>query len=159
MGNSSSRPNLLLIIIACLAGLFLMYLAVINSMTALETKKWPTTTGIITVSEITGISKYTPRISYTYTIDSTVYSSDKIRLTSYTTQGKKQWATKVTDKYPLNSKVTVYYNPNKVEESLLEPGIKIESVLMFLIGLIIFAAPLIGYIYEVQKSMYRDLNS
>lgn len=89
---------------------------------------------------------------YTYTVDSTEYSSEKIGLTNYAQYKKKDDAKKVADKYPPNTKVTVYYNPHKADEAILKPGINGEHIFMFSIGLIIFIAPIIGLIYSIQKS-------
>ncbi|BDX38198.1 hypothetical protein CYCD_15530 [Tenuifilaceae bacterium CYCD] len=151
MEKPLTKSGMLIIILASLAGLFLTYFATNNAIDAHSTKSWPTTEGTIIVSEVTRSSRYVPHIVYTYTIDTLDYTSEKIGLTNYAQYKRESDAKVESDKYPVNSKVTVYYNPNNAEEAILKPGIKGEHILMFSIGLIIFLAPLIGLIYSIRK--------
>lgn len=160
MEKPLTKSGMLLIILASLAGLFLTYFASNNALNASKTKSWPTAEGTIVTSEITGsTSRYVLHIVYTYTVDSTEYSSEKIGLTNYAQYKKKVDAESAIDKYPLNSKVTVYYNPDKVDEAILKPGIRGEHAFMFFLGLIIFLAPLIGLIYSIKKSKESARNA
>lgn len=152
MEKPLTKSGMLIIILASLAGLALTIFAVNNSVNAYKTKSWPTTQGIIISSEVTGNSRYTPRVTYNYTIGENEYTSDKVGLTNMAQYKHKDDAIREADRYPVNAKVTVYYNPAKVDEAILEPGIKGEHIFMFLIGLIIFLAPLIGLIYSIRKA-------
>lgn len=160
MEKPLTKSGMLLIILASLAGLFLTYFASNNALNASKTKSWPTAEGTIVTSEITGsASRYVLHIVYTYTVDSTEYSSEKIGLTNYAQYKKKVDAESAIDKYPLNSKVTVSYNPNKVDEAILKPGIKGEHIFMFGLGLVIFLAPLFGLIYSIRKAKENERNA
>lgn len=151
MEKPLTKSGMLIIILASLAGLFLTYFATNNAIDAHSTKSWPTAEGTIIVSEVTRSSRYVPHIVYTYTIDTLDYSSEKIGLTNYAQYKRESDAKVEANKYPVNSKVTVYYNPNNAEEAILKPGVKGEHIFMFSIGLIIFLAPLIGLIYSIRK--------
>lgn len=160
MEKPLTKSGMLIIILASLAGLFLTYFASNNALNASKTKSWPTAEGTIVTSEITGsASRYVLHIVYTYTVDSTEYSSEKIGLTNYAQYKKKVDAESAIDKYPLNSKVTVYYNPTKVDEAILKPGIKGEHIFMFGLGLVIFLAPLFGLIYSIRKAKENERNA
>lgn len=151
MKKTLTKSGMLIIILASLVGLFLTYFATNNAIDAHSTKSWPTTEGTIIVSEVTRSSRYVPHIVYSYTIDTMDYSSEKIGLTNYAQYKRESDAKVEADKYPVNSKVTVYYNPSNAKEAILKPGIKGEHIFMFSIGLIIFLAPLIGLIYSIRK--------
>ncbi|MHC1703952.1 MAG: DUF3592 domain-containing protein [Tenuifilaceae bacterium] len=146
MDKSLSKSGMLIIILASLVGLALTIFAVNNSINAIKTKSWSTTEGIVIYSQVEQSSRYIPKITYNYTVGTDEYSSDRVRLTNMAQYKKKDGATVVTDKYPLDAKVTVYYNPAKPNEALLEPGIKGEHIFMFLLGLVIFLAPLLNFV-------------
>ncbi len=135
-----------------MAGLLLTLFAANNSLNAYNAKKWPTTQGTIYSSEVIHSSRYVPKIVYTYDVDTNAYSSERIRLKDMAQYKKKEDAEKVANKYPVDAKVKVYYNPTKFDEAILDPGIKGEHIFMLLIGLIIFLAPLIGLIYSIRKA-------
>ncbi len=152
MEKPISKSGMIIIILASLAGLLLTLFAVNNSINASKTKSWPTTEGTIYSSEVVRSSRYVPKIVYTYNVDTNAYSSERIRLKDMAQYKKKVDAEKVANKYPVDSKVKVYYNPIKFDEAILDPGIKGEHIFMLLIGLIIFIAPLIGLIYSIRKA-------
>ncbi len=152
MEKPLTKSGMLIIILASLAGLLLTYYSTNNAIDAYATKSWPTAEGTIIISEVTRSSRYVPHIVYTYAVDTMDYSSEKIDL-AVNAQYKWQKDAQVeADKYPVNKKVTVYYNPNNPGEAILNPGIKGVHAFMFFIGLVIFLAPLIGLIYTIRKS-------
>jgi hypothetical protein len=67
-----------------------------------------------------GISSYRADLEYTYEIDSKPYTSGRI------TYGLKEFYPEqaIKDRYKTDSAVTVYYNPNKYSESVLETGLR-----------------------------------
>lgn len=152
MEKPISKSGMIIIILASLAGLLLTLFAANNSINAFNAKSWPTTEGTIYSSEVVRSSRYVPKILYTYNVDTNAYSSERIQLKDMAQYKKQEDAEKVANKYPVNSKVKVYYNPIKFDEAILEPGIKGEHIFMLLIGLIIFIAPLIGLVYSIRKS-------
>ena len=152
MEKPVSTSGKIIIILASLVGLFLALFATNNAINAYKAKAWPTTEGMVTYSEVEWNSKYVPKVVFSYNVGSDEFSSEKIRLTNFAHYKKKEDAAKVTNKYPVNGKVKVYYNPNKPNEAILDPGIKGEHIFMFLLGFIIFIAPLAGLIYSIRKA-------
>ncbi len=160
MGKPLTKSGMLIIILASLAGLFLTYFAINNAIDAYSTKNWPTAEGTIITSEVArSSSRYVPHIVYVYTLDTVEYTSDKVGLTNYAQYKRESDAKVEADKYPVNTKVTVYYNPINVNEAILKPGIKGEHAFMFFLGLVVFLAPLIGLIYSVRKAKVSDRNT
>lgn len=152
MEKPITKSGILLIILASLAGLFLSIYATNSAVNAYKSKNWPTVEGTIITSEVVRHSKYVPQVIYNYSVDTIVFSSEKISLTPTAQYKYKDDAAKITDKYPVNTKVKVYYDPNRFDFALLEPGIKGVHIFMFLLGLVIFVAPLIGLRYSLKKS-------
>lgn len=139
MARSTVKSELPRIIIASIIGLGLMAFGVINIKNNLAARKWPTVTGIITSSSADADgTKYIAHVSYTFNLDSVSYSSDKI-LYSGTYRSNKSSAEAVTSKYPLDSQVKVYYNPDDPQRACLEPEIPIHIYIMFAVGLALFA--------------------
>ena len=152
MEKPLSKSGVLIIILSSLAGLCLTVFATRNSINAIKTKSWPTTGGTVVFSEVQRSSRYVPKVVYSYTLRGSEYTSDKIGLTNFAQYRKQEDAARVTGAYPVNAKVTVYYNPGNAEEAILEPGIKGEHVFMSLMGLVVFMAPLLGLVYSLRKS-------
>lgn len=103
-----------------------------------ETLTWPSVEGKIVVSEL--LSRYDPLeeepdkqwdykvdIVFQYTVSATAYNNSDLY---YRAGTGSDWGTEVDTfewrlltQYPVNSTVTVYYNPDNPDESCLIPGI------------------------------------
>jgi len=157
METSYSKSQIVGLVVSFLVGLALIYYSVDLSINAIKTKKWTTTIGTIISSEIksTSMSKggtgYIPKIYYSYKVGAQVYSSTKIRSIPYGRSKTTTTAERIIKKYPVNSNVTVYYNPNELKDSVLEPGIKFANILVLLLGLALFLPPIIAYFYSHKK--------
>ena len=93
---------------------------------ARASETWPSTTGVVTTSEIktrrSGDStSYSPRVIYEYTVADKLLSNGDITVadngSSRASAAEKKVAT-----YAQGNEVTVYYNPNLPTQSVLEPG-------------------------------------
>ena len=107
---------------------------------------WPTTTGIITNSDIRqsesdGNKMYAAVINYDFTVDNKPYSGDRITLTSgnSSTSSIKE-VKKELQAYPTGANVKVYYDPELPNNAVLEPGAD------FFTKLIKYAPFLLGFI-------------
>jgi hypothetical protein len=155
-----SKPGLVFISIV---GMGLIYYAVHLSIDSIKAKKWPTTTGTVISSEVESKIKsngkgtvYVPKIVYSYTIGSEKYTSDLVN-SMYLATSNSNIAERKVKKYPVNSNVTVYYNPNKLKDSALEPGFKVGSnIFIFLFGVVLIVPPIIVLLSSRKKT---DLGS
>ncbi|MBX9695648.1 MAG: DUF3592 domain-containing protein [Cyanobacteria bacterium] len=95
---------------------------------------WPTTQAIITESTVERGEEhrdfetrtiYSPRISYKYSVNGKSYSSDRVSFgtSMVSTSYEKDGASWVVSLYPKGSTHTVFYSPQKAEQSVLVPGI------------------------------------
>ena len=107
---------------------------------------WPTTTGIITNSDIRqtesdGTKMYAAVINYDFTVDNKSYSGDRITLTSGNSSTSSiREVKKELQAYPTGANVKVYYDPELPNNAILEPGAD------FFTKLIKYAPFLLGFI-------------
>lgn len=151
MANSSSRPNFFILFFASIVGLAVTILGVVQFKKALETKHWPSVDGTIITSEMSGGTKVAPIVRYLYYVDDQEYSFDQVNPLKLG-RGQKKYAQRVLDKYPMDAKVKVYYNPADPKSAVLEPGAIAGNYWIPLIGLIIFLAPLTNFLPVKKKS-------
>lgn len=117
------------------------------------TYKWPQAPGEILSSEVErqvsedmdfrGIPSFHPKISYTYTVNGRNYTSDQVSILDHGTGDPKGHARKLVQKYRVNKKVKVYYNPQDSSDAILEPGISPGCYLMMISGLFFI---LVGFV-------------
>lgn len=149
-------PGLVMLVII---GLGLTILGTLKLKNAAESNNWPVTSGIITGSRVGGAIKYYPALTYTYTVDSTVYTSDRIANMNFLTKNQSV-AEEVLNRYPLNSEVKVYYQSTDPSKAFLEPGIQSGNFLLLAIGLFILAVPILTLVFmklEIKKDTGRNL--
>ncbi len=106
---------------------------------------WPTTSGQVVETKVTShtsssssgsgrsrttstTTSYTPLVLYRYRVDDLELENDTVQtMTTYETRAE---AKLVTDKYPVESTVSVYYKPSDPGKSVLVPGISDATHLM-----------------------------
>jgi hypothetical protein len=134
------------LVISAIIGIGLTLLGSVKLKNAAETNRWPITNGTIISSEVAGSMKYYPFVSYTYSVDSAVYTSDRIATMSFNTKNKSA-VEEVLKKYPLGSEIKVYYNSADPSKALLEPGINRGNILLLAFGLLVLAIPTFSVIF------------
>jgi hypothetical protein len=124
--------------------------------------RWKTADGIIITSKLdsrkdqdSNITKYAVEIYYEYYVD-------KIRYIAYNTTSIEMgttdinFANNIIRQYPKKSKVTVYYNPKSPQESILQTGFNFHSMLLLVLGILLFTISLVLYFF-IEK-LKRKLN-
>jgi hypothetical protein len=110
----------------------------------LKSRTWEPTSGSVQSSVIvpgggkSGGSQ--PLVTYEYTVAGKTYQGKNVSF-------HFNWTTPpgvVIQRYPPHSAITVYYNPLKPEQSVLEPGIKREDVKRFLMPFVLGPILLLG---------------
>lgn len=109
-------------------------------------KLWPTAPGIIISSEIRqsesdGTTMYAAIISYEFVVDDKPYLGDRISLNSGgSSTSSIKGVKKELQKYPVETAVTVYYDPELPNNAVLEPGADLFTHIVkyapFLLGLL-----------------------
>ena len=69
------------------------------------------------------------------------YSSDNVSFGQYS--GNRSHAEEIVAKYPVGSRVTVYYDPEDVATAVLEPGVTWSSYLLIGMGVLFTCIPII----------------
>lgn len=122
---------------------------------------WPTTTGVVVASvvqayqpraEQRGATTYTPLVTYTYCVgeqEFTAHRLDFLPPRSYPTAASAQ---AIVDRYPVGSKVTVFYNPLGPQQAALDRGKPIGYHTELLSGL---ANVLVGILLLGVYALFR----
>ena len=105
-------------------------------------QNWPSVQGVVSAARIDAHSgrygpSYLPVIVYDYTVAGTPLQGSQIRFNPV--GGAHRHAEETLARYPAGSPVTVFYNPNDLNESVLErdvPGILVGGILGAVMGLV-----------------------
>jgi len=100
---------------------------------------WPTADGVVTISGVSrstdsdGADSYSPEVTYSYKVDNTnlINSTIKFGENSYSSRKKAEG---IAAGYPVGKNVTVYYDSEKPDRSVLEPGVSAGSYIVIGIG-------------------------
>jgi hypothetical protein len=142
---SSDTSNVFL----CLAPLFFLLAAIfivvgiLNRNKAKKAGGWPSVPGKViearleehasTDPEDFSMANFRPVIAYQYEVNSQVYTSNKTGVIAMNYDQKT--AQKKLDAFPVGSALTVYYNPEKPEDALLNPS-KGTANIFLIIGIV-----------------------
>jgi len=126
---------------------------------SIQSDNWSQTEGIITKSELyksgggdSSVS-YEPLVEYQYEVDGKLYKSKRLYFgSSIGSSFKKRKSQKYVNKFTTNTKTTVYYNQLNTKQSVLEPGIHSEILLLFVTGLLMF---IIGYLSLLNPEFFK----
>lgn len=158
IANPARAPAMTMLIVFSLV-VFLMGRALTKQTRAM--KKWPTTAGRIVRSEVIttvqhhsrpssargnyDVTMYHPRIVYSYEVGGDSFEGDDIGWS--TSANKPSVAEKQVKRYPLQSQVQVFYNPDDPAEATLSPaGSVIALILWGVAGAIAFGAYALGWL-------------
>jgi hypothetical protein len=122
-----------------LLGLGMAIMGFFKYQEAQESISWPRTDGIVKSSSVRNDldskqNGYTPNVVYEYKVANVTYTSDRMELNTAPTNNKSAVRVLV-HKYPVGSKVTVYYNPEDPSKALLSPGGISNGLTSIIVGL------------------------
>ena len=149
--------NALFFIVFALSGLPVMYFTYPWLVNGVESENWPTTDGVVTLSEIYDVRgnkggvTYGAEILYEYYVSDKRYLGNHVTSAGQSSSSDLDYAQYLINKYPNGTKVTIYYNPNKAEEAVLEPGFHWFDLFPFGMGLIFSLIGLIGFIWSLKN--------
>jgi hypothetical protein len=126
---------------------------------AKASSSWPTAQGNVISSDVSyssnadGGESYSPEVIYQYTVNDQHYESHTIKFgeNSYSSRRKAEG---IASSYPVGKEVTVYYDPQNPERSVLEPGVSGGSYIVLGIG-VLFG--LIGLVAVPLVVIFRQL--
>lgn len=121
---------------------------VAGEIVASEIREFPTLDGDLLIS-----TDYFPVIRYVYEVNLVKYESDVVSASEPPlTVGTSEYAESKVNRYPVQKKVTVFYNPDNPREAVLEnSGASLSGMLLLVILAIPFLACglilMIGYLF------------
>ena len=134
-------------VVTLAVGTGLILLSRRNKKKAEISQSWPTTGGKVVLSEIrestsTDDDGYTsttffPRVEFSYTVAGQIYESKKLSFGGVMANSNPAKAQETIDKYPVGSSVTVYYNPEKPSEGVIERTAGPSNLLMIIGGILL----------------------
>jgi hypothetical protein len=117
-------------LITFVIGLVLLLNSTRSKKKAGASQQWPGVPGSIVVSEVRQSSStdddghtsysYYPHVEYSYAVLGQQYSGKQVSFGGVVGTGNPKNAQVMIAKYPLNSPITVYYNPQNPAEAVLE---------------------------------------
>ena len=135
-------------------GTYYLYLAIRNPKKAEESKNWPTVEGKMTLVHMIGRKGLINNIDtrYEYSIGGQKYTGKQITLFPNTIFGKER-VEEIINTYHVGQYVTVYTNPNRPKEAILESDLGDQdkfflgwSILNILIGVFLVAVLVSGFL-------------
>jgi hypothetical protein len=126
----------LVAVAACIVGIK----AALLVRTAIASRNWPTVKGRVVsmemdVTQLQYEEMYTPRLVYRYRVGGQDYESSRIDLARQRRFFTQASANAVLAPYRPDGEVTVYYNPGRPSDALLQPGGSVASWLVM--GLVV----------------------
>jgi hypothetical protein len=136
------NPDYLLIGALALAGTLLVCSGLEALVSGIRSRNWPRAAGKVTVSKVVKVIRrqdsppnWAPEIHYRYVVNNITTTGTLVRFGMEGRSGGRKFATGYTDRYPLGKAVPVFYDPNRVERSVLETGTSLTSVWPLALGL------------------------
>lgn len=139
-----------------LLGCFFFYMIWIQpALLWRASKSWPSVQAKVVESRVevhsgSDGSTYSPEITYKYAVNGREYENDQYGLSEFSTSGN--WARNIVREHPVNSHVTIWYNPSDPGESMLNR----EMGWLWLIGLLplLFVAVGVFFIFFLSRSEF-----
>ncbi|HOW91790.1 MAG TPA: DUF3592 domain-containing protein [Anaerolineaceae bacterium] len=110
-------------------GIGLIVISIVNRQRAKRAQNWPVVPATILNSEVrkrqqydsdstSGRTTYEPVVNYQYSVMGSLYNGSRVSFGDKKTSRKK--AEEIVARYPAGTEVNAHYNPDKVEDSVLE---------------------------------------
>jgi len=158
------NKNILLGVVFVAVGVAVAAWGFMNLSKAMQSKSWPTAEGKIVSSQVvkkvesyTDSNKhrrnrtiYRAHVRYSYMAKGRSLIGGKITMADSGSSSETR-AKKIRDRYPAGSVCTVYYNPEKPEDSVLEAGINFGALMLPGIG-VLFAVAGIAVLITSRKT-------
>jgi Protein of unknown function (DUF3592) len=112
-------------------------------------RRWPQSTGTIIQSGLENYDGIRISVTYQYAVNGVDYSSSRIQFGTPTTYIRTSSAEAAISRYPANSQVTAYYDPENPAEAVLDrtsPG----GIEYIIIGIILFVMTALVIMYPAH---------
>ena len=156
-------------LIFIIAGGTVGYFGFKNLINAEKSSQWPSVGGRVVSSAVethhssgkNSSTTYHAAITYEFRVKGDSFTGDRVAYGDYGSSNSSH-ARGIVNRYPVNTKVKVYYMPGNPSECLLEPGLHAQAFFMPAFGLIFFGAGILMAFFlpramkkEAEKSAHR----
>lgn len=155
-------------------GIIIVFFGLRSYQESRASAEWPSVEGEIRSSEVVRSStsdgtSFRAEVTYTYRVDGQNFTGDRIQTTTVSSSNRSR-AVSIQRQYPVGQSVEVFYNPERPDRALLEPGVRSGSLFVFAFGglfsgagllMILFLPKLIAYgaKLETEHQNFRETPS
>lgn len=137
--------------IVSILGMIVIVVALFDLYRAFASRSWSATQGVITLSDARIVSavaetrkplatKNQVSFYYDYTVNGENHLGSRILFgDTFTSMISFLAAKNMVEKYKEGQQVTIYYNPSKPQDSVLEPGAKWQAYASLVFGIVLMA--------------------
>ena len=118
------------VLILLALGIYLVVFSLRSKKKAEESQNWPSTSGAVTLAEVKrSVNRdedgnesyaYYPKVEYTYQVGGETYTGKRLAFGGVLAQKNPDSVQKTLERFPLGGPVTVYYDPEKPTDAVLE---------------------------------------
>jgi hypothetical protein len=157
------RPQRLLVPGLCAAFILIGLVLMLNGWDRIRQARasalWPTVRGVIVGAEVDPVhtsegQRWRPIITYKYVARGRELTSTRISLQEPATDYDERSARRYVAKYRLGRSVTVFYNPDRFTESVLEQSVPRSAYISMGLGML-FALPGSGLVLIIGMTLGR----
>lgn len=132
-------------------GIAITFFGIKQIRDARDSMSWPSIPGVVEFSSVEqrrndNSTTYEAEVMYNYKVNGVVYSSNRLSFGQVSSSDPTS-ARKIVNRYPVDSEVTVYYQENAPEKSVLMPGLHTETYFVPVFGLVFALAGLAMFIF------------
>jgi len=155
------------VLVLLVLGIYLVVFSLRSKKKAEESQNWPGTPGTVTLAEVKrSVNRdedgnesydYFPKVEYTYLVGGETLTGKRLAFGGILAQKNPASVQKTLERYPVGGQVTVYYDPNKPSDAVLERqagGLKwglIIGIICLVLSLCIACPLLIGLIRNLAS--------
>ncbi len=150
--------NYLFIGTLLIAGTLSVVSGLVALVSGLRSRRWPCITGVVTISKAVSVRtkqnrepKWAPQIRYQYTVNKTKLTGTSIRFGMEGLSAGRKFAATYIDRYPVGKVVQVFYEPDRPENAVLEPGISVEHLWPMGIGVALLVLGFAFVLHELSR--------
>jgi Protein of unknown function (DUF3592) len=121
--------RLFLIVFPLVLGALFVWLGIRNHSLGKQSESWPTVQGTLVSESSATTKKKRIHVFYEYQVKGVNYRSSRVNF-----QDDKDSKKKIRDKYTVGDSLTVHYDPDDPEKSVLTPGNTTGSLIAKILG-------------------------
>jgi hypothetical protein len=147
-------------------GLSMILSFFLNLIKVKKSRSWVAIKGEIVSSGIDTLSitneiieTYKAKITYKYSISGKQYISNRVFFGDRIYSSIKGNSKKLFEKYPAGIKVDVYYNPLKMEESVLEREVATNVIALLIMGILFILSSTLLMVYYSNLMKILSINN